>query len=280
MSSAETLARLEALYQPMVGQYDAATVETSIEGNVAVRLAQLQPGENVLDLGTGSGRLLCQAKLAVGPGYCVGVDGCRGLLDTDFQHNVRHAYNLPLRGQGPDVRGIHLDICHRRFATNLRNVLPVPQHYDCIFAVNFLTTVPAEKLRRLLGQMRELLAPGGRIIANFPVKYSDDEPLPSERDVPTLFQTLPSLKKGVGSMVTRRTTRTMVATPVALRLSSLLFGPLRFFPIGFGIALWPKPLRLLLPWVFPSPLRLTLVRATFTVLFRVIDPVLLLSLRL
>jgi hypothetical protein len=79
--------------------------------------------------------------------------------------------------------------------------------------VNFLTTVPAEKLRRLLGQMRELLTPGGRIIANFPVKYSDDEPLPSERDVPTLFQTLPSLKKGVGSMVTRRTTRTIVATP-------------------------------------------------------------------
>jgi protein-L-isoaspartate O-methyltransferase len=77
-----TLAEINNAFAHMVGCCDYADASNRPDGQTALQLAQLQPGESILELGAGSGRLMAEAKQSVGAGFCVAVDAVQGFLDT------------------------------------------------------------------------------------------------------------------------------------------------------------------------------------------------------
>jgi tRNA G10 N-methylase Trm11 len=66
---------------------------------LAIQIANLQPGETVLDLGAGGGAVLALAKVAVGGGLCIGVDCVPGFLEQDVPHRLHHV-NLAVAPTG------------------------------------------------------------------------------------------------------------------------------------------------------------------------------------
>lgn len=104
----------------------------------ALSLAQIQPGERVLDLGCATGGILTRLQSATGPqGLAVGVDLSAKMLrrarGLRVQADVRH---LPLRDSGLDVV----------FSSYLLDLLP-------------LADIPAA-----MSEIYRVLRPGGRVV--------------------------------------------------------------------------------------------------------------------
>lgn len=116
-----------------------------------INLAQLQPGEQVLDVGCGTGTLAIEAARRVGrPGRVAGVDpGAQQIARARAKAARR---NLPIE-----------------FLVGVIEQLPFPdQSFDVVFSTLMMHHLPTPLKRQGLAEIARVLKPGGRlVIADF-----------------------------------------------------------------------------------------------------------------
>lgn len=116
-----------------------------------ITLARIQPGEQVLDVGCGTGTLALEVKPRVGAtGRVAGIDpGTRQIARARSKATRRH---LPID-----------------FQIGVIEQLPFPdQTFDVVFSTLMMHHLPAGLKRQGLGEIARVLKPGGRlIIADF-----------------------------------------------------------------------------------------------------------------
>ena len=113
-----------------------------------VRLARLEPGEAVLDIGCGTGSLAIVAKRRVGPAGTVwGLDASTEMI-TRARKKARRA--------GVDVA----------FTNDVAEALPFPDNqFDAVLSTLMLHHLPREARRQCAREVRRVLKPGGRVLA-------------------------------------------------------------------------------------------------------------------
>jgi ubiquinone/menaquinone biosynthesis C-methylase UbiE len=112
-----------------------------------VTLAQLRPGESVLDVGCGTGSLALAAKRRVGEsGGVHGIDPSREMVARACRKAER---------AGDDIE----------FVEGVAQSLPYEDaSFDAVLAVLTLHQVPREDLAICLGEMTRVVKPGGRLL--------------------------------------------------------------------------------------------------------------------
>lgn len=113
-----------------------------------VRLARLEPGESVLDVGCGTGTLAIAAKRRVGlNGMVYGIDASPQMIARARKKATK---------AGVDVV----------FKNALAEVLPFPDaQLDAVMASMMLHHLPTEARRQCVREVRRVLKPGGRLLA-------------------------------------------------------------------------------------------------------------------
>ena len=121
-------------------------VEWSLSVGNPVRYAFLQPGETVLDVGSGGGIDTILAARRVGPdGKAVGLD----ILEEMCERGRRHAAEAGVEGW-------------TEFVTGEMEEIPLPDESIDVVISNGVLNLSARK-SRALAEMFRLLRPGGRI---------------------------------------------------------------------------------------------------------------------
>ena len=128
-----------------------STITFGFEGRFRERqlkLAKLQPGERVLDVGCGTGTLAIAAKKHVGAnGAVTGVDPAAEMIERATQK---------ARRAGADVA----------FRTAAAEDLPFANGtFDVVLSSLMLHHLPKETRRAGVQEMRRVLKPGGRLLA-------------------------------------------------------------------------------------------------------------------
>jgi SAM-dependent methyltransferase len=187
----ESTAQINNAFASMVGRYEYASHIHRPDGEAALQLANLQPGETVLELGAGSGRLIASAKQKVGAGFCVAVDAVQGFLSTDIPWalNQKGLTVYPAGGADQQVHLLHANITDNGLATAIRALPGAPQQFDCIVALHIFTTMPAHQRRQTLINLRQLLRSTGRLILNMSARFPGDTPTAAEVNLPVQFRT-------------------------------------------------------------------------------------------
>jgi len=113
-----------------------------------VRLARLDPGQSVLDIGCGTGSLAISAKRRVGPsGRVEGIDASPEMIARARKKATK---------AGVDVA----------FTNGVVEALPFPDGYfDAVLSTLMLHHLPRDARRQCARQMRRVLKPGGRVLA-------------------------------------------------------------------------------------------------------------------
>jgi arsenite methyltransferase len=129
-----------------LAQVPAGAVEWSLSVGNPVRYAFLQPGETVLDIGSGGGIDTILAAKRVGPdGKAIGID----ILEDMCDRGRRHAAEAGVEGWTEFVPGEMEDI-------------PLPDESIDVVISNGVLNLSARK-SRALAEIFRLLKPGGRI---------------------------------------------------------------------------------------------------------------------
>ncbi|MBW8744623.1 MAG: methyltransferase domain-containing protein [Sphingomonas sp.] len=112
-----------------------------------LELAQIGPGQSVLDVGCGTGTLAIAAKRRVGPGGRVtGVDASGDMLARARRKAAR---------QGPDIA----------FVQGTAQDLPfAPASFDVLLCTTVLHCLPAAQRGECLAEMARVLKPEGRLL--------------------------------------------------------------------------------------------------------------------
>jgi arsenite methyltransferase len=141
----ETVAR-RVYTDDELAEVPAGAVAWSLSVGNPVRYAFLQPGETVLDVGSGGGIDTILAARRVGPdGKAVGLD----ILEEMCERGRRHAAEAGVEGWTEFVKGEMEDI-------------PLPDESVDVVISNGVLNLSARK-GRALAEMFRLLRPGGRI---------------------------------------------------------------------------------------------------------------------
>ncbi len=112
-----------------------------------IEQAAIAPGERVLDVGCGPGRLTLAAARAAGSGETLGIDPSPEMIALARNKAARGGSAATFR-----VAGIE--------------AIPVPDdHFDVVLASLMLHHLPADLQRRGLAEVFRVLAPGGRFLA-------------------------------------------------------------------------------------------------------------------
>ena len=187
-----TPAEINGAFGNMVGRYDYASHAHHPDAALALTLAQLKPGESVLDVGAGGGRFIAAAKQQVGNGFCVAVDALAGFVaqDIPFMLQQKGLAVSPNGNPSTQVHCVRANINDANFATTIPRPAPA-QQFDCIVAVHLFTTLPPEQRRPAYVRLRQLLKPSGRLIVNMSARFTDSTPLSSESHLPVQFRTSP-----------------------------------------------------------------------------------------
>jgi len=113
-----------------------------------VRLARLEPGQSVLDIGCGTGSLAIAAKRRVGPsGTVQGIDASPEMIARARRKASK---------TGVDVL----------FTSGVVEALPFPdEHFDAVLSTLMLHHLPRDARQQCAREMRRVLKPGGRVLA-------------------------------------------------------------------------------------------------------------------
>ena len=113
-----------------------------------LRLARLSPGEQVLDVGCGTGTLAIAAKRQVGTtGTVYGVDASAEMLARANKKARKAGVEIVLKNE-------------------LVESLPFPDgHFDVVLSTVMLHHLPGKLRRQCAGEIRRVLKPGGRVLA-------------------------------------------------------------------------------------------------------------------
>jgi arsenite methyltransferase len=141
----ETVAR-RVYTDDELAEVPAGAVGWSLSVGNPVRYAFLQPGETVLDVGSGGGIDTILAARRVGPdGKAVGLD----ILEEMCERGRRHAADAGVEGW-------------TEFVTGEMEEIPLPDESIDVVISNGVLNLSARK-SRALAEMYRLLRPGGRI---------------------------------------------------------------------------------------------------------------------
>jgi ubiquinone/menaquinone biosynthesis C-methylase UbiE len=112
-----------------------------------VRLARLEPGQSVLDIGCGSGGLAIAAKRRVGPSGSVdGIDASLEMIDRARKKASK---------AGVDVT----------FSNGIVEGLPFPdEHFDAVLSTMMLHHLPRAAHTQCIQEIRRVLKPGGSVL--------------------------------------------------------------------------------------------------------------------
>jgi ubiquinone/menaquinone biosynthesis C-methylase UbiE len=126
-----------------------------------IRLARITPGDRVLDVGCGTGSLTIAAARAAGPtGRVVGVEPGIEMIER-ARAKARRA-------------GLQIE-----FVATAGEALPFPDgSFDVVLVSLVLHQLPSEPLHGTMGEIRRVLAPGGRFLA-----VDLGTPVPGQRTV-------------------------------------------------------------------------------------------------
>lgn len=138
-------AQTSALFDRIAPEYDAAGPGCFAHfGRRLVEVADIEPGQRVLDVATGRGAVLFPAAERVGAsGAVVGVDLAEGMVRLTREEAARRGVAVSLRVMDAEA----LDFPDASFDRVL-----------CGFGIMFLP-----RLDRALGEFRRVLKPGGRV---------------------------------------------------------------------------------------------------------------------
>jgi SAM-dependent methyltransferase len=168
------VAEVRANYEPFVGKADHMGSLQDCDTDAALAMARLSPNENVLDLGTGAGRALVAAKLAVGNGICVGVDAVQGFLDVDVAARLQH-HQLTRAPAGNDDTKVFLlkaSATQGDLPKLVNTCVGQPIQFNVIFAVHLFNTITPAQRRQALQTWSKMLAEGGRLIVSMSPTFS------------------------------------------------------------------------------------------------------------
>jgi ubiquinone/menaquinone biosynthesis C-methylase UbiE len=113
-----------------------------------LRLARLQPGESVLDVGCGTGTLAIAATRHVGP--------------TGLVHGIDASPEMLARGRKKAEKAAAKVV----FQNALAEVLPFPDaQFDVVTTTVMLHHLPKKTRQACVQEIRRVLKPGGRVLA-------------------------------------------------------------------------------------------------------------------
>lgn len=168
------LHELHDAYEPLIGAFNHGNTPMAPDAALAVRMANIQLGERVLDLGCGGGRTLVAAKYASGDtGLVVGLDGVKELLDTDATHTLSLAEYVvaPEGSLKNQVHLVHGSVTDGAIGKLLASKTGKPAVYDVIFLVHVFETIPPPQRRQALQGIKRMLSPGGRIVMSLSARF-------------------------------------------------------------------------------------------------------------
>lgn len=231
------IANITTAFQPMVGHYHYADVAHRPDTDTALALAQLQPGNTVLELGPGSGHLIAQAKVAVGSGFCAAVDAVQGFLDVDIPSA------LAQQGLDGSVSLLRANITDGALVKRVRSLPGAPQTFDYIFALHVFSTIPPPQRRQTLRNLRKLLSPTGSLIVTIAARFTDIAPLQAETALPVQFRSTGHTEAPGATLLTQVRCDEYISVPSGASLpikrvaSAIQHAPDRFWDVAAQQAL-------------------------------------------